>query len=255
MFNFRTFLTITYMTSLKVRGVSPYIDVGALPTVIFDNKPGSSPGQDDVVQLRCLCQEIKQFGSCLEESSKDQLDLIQLTFTELCQNKLYPMDLRLLMLEVVEKRTLGWKIDEKVENYYAEKFKVLDSSNPRLPPSLPKNNHSKLAIVQSGNVQLSTDNSRKTKGYNEPFYFSGSKLSLASSDVNQNLKAMEGIESHEKTGECDGSLVQYSKDALLKLSSSPLCRRPPGNWNQVVTRLPSILLRNVMRSDLHHLVK
>ena len=88
-----------------------------------------------------------------------------------------------------------------------------------------------------------------TQEFKETVVFSGVELRLSCSDSFLLRRAKEILEDHCRGKSEEPLLKQLSKDRLLSLSSSSLCRTPPEEWKEAVRRLQSSLLRNVMRSD------
>ena len=92
-----------------------------LPQLI---SPPFSPST--LVSISHECTLLKQYGIELEQTEKQQLDLLQGELTRLCQDTSLDLQLRLQLLELIELRTLGWETNESMESFYKEKFQEVE---------------------------------------------------------------------------------------------------------------------------------
>jgi len=76
--------------------------------------------QSSLDQLGSLCKGLVRVGGQLERNNPYALNQLQGLLTNLCQDSSLDIVLRLQILEVIELRSLGWKPNPTVENYYKE---------------------------------------------------------------------------------------------------------------------------------------
>ena len=58
----------------------------------------------------------------MEANYKDKLDQLQHVLTEFCKDGTINMVLRLRVLEIIEMRTMGWRMSSTAEEYYTTKI-------------------------------------------------------------------------------------------------------------------------------------
>merc|ERR550534_2384252 len=86
--------------------------------------------QSTLDELGSLCTGLVKVGGHLERSNPHALNRLQVLLTNLCQDSSLDIVLRLQLLEVIELRSLGWKPDPTVENYYKERIgKFIDQKS------------------------------------------------------------------------------------------------------------------------------
>ena len=87
--------------------------------------------QSVMIKLSDLCHHLKTQGAELEESDKEDLDKIQTELVRLCQEPAVDLEVRLIILEVVELRALGWRSNRSMEEFYMVKFREAREAKTR----------------------------------------------------------------------------------------------------------------------------
>ena len=87
--------------------------------------------QSVMIKLSDLCHHLKTQGAELEESDKEDLDKIQIELVRLCQEPAVDLEVRLIILEVVELRALGWRSNRSMEEFYMVKFREAREAKTR----------------------------------------------------------------------------------------------------------------------------
>ena len=164
-----------------------------------------------LLQLINLCTDMKVFGEVLDMNYKEKLDVMQSVMTKICQDRQLDLTIRLQVLEIVELRTLDWKSNYIVEEYYKDRLAKLE------------------------NMKKKDEN--KKKGGN------ARKLSFPS------LSSIQESSSGSLDQDCPiptSNTRKYTKADLLMLSTSSLARATPLNWEELVETLPPAIIPTVM---------
>ena len=164
-----------------------------------------------LLQLINLCTDMKVFGEVLDMNYKEKLDVMQSVMTKICQDRQLDLTIRLQVLEIVELRTLDWKSNYIVEEYYRDRLAKLE------------------------NMKKKDEN--KKKGGN------ARKLSFPS------LSSIQESSSGSLDQDCPiptSNTRKYTKADLLMLSTSSLARATPLNWEELVETLPPAIIPTVM---------
>jgi len=204
----------------------------------FSGHPPFLPDQASLAGLQEVAAGLKQVGRVLEERCKELLDRLQLCFTGLCQDKRLDVRLRLQLLEVIELRSLGWIRNQVVENYYNERYEMLDKPSEQSTqvksPRVETTPHPQVLrpVSSAGDSCASNVDVVVVKGEGE--------VRLVCDNPSVRRKAKQLLE--EKLC-APASVQQYTKDAILRLASSPLSREPPVEWVEVARSLPAELVR------------
>ena len=172
-------------------------------------------------ELAMLCNDIKVVGPLLDISHRQKMDDMQTVFTKICQDMKISVKLRLKVLEVIELRTLEWITNDTVDNYYKEKF----------------------ALIEKGRSRSTTnydEKPRRNEGHAVNNYgdkFEGSKNVVQALQAAGNLK--EGRDRKPSRG-----AIMYSRSDILTLANSPHARVQPLHWSKVVSTLPKVIVRS-----------
>ena len=186
-----------------------------------------SYGDSTLNELVMLCDDIKSVGLLLDTCHRQKMDSMQTVFTKICQDMKIDVRLRLKVLEIIELRTLDWISNEAVENYYKEKFALIESGKSRSISSRVVNEKPKKDFFANKAV------------FNDGVIKEGS-LNLVQAIPSKNLKEQALSESR--------GLVTYSRNDILLLANSPYARVQPVHWNKVVSTLPAVIVRSPSKS-------
>jgi len=160
-----------------------------------------------LLQLINLCSDMKVFGEALDMNYKEKLDVMQSVMTKICQDRQLDLTIRLQVLEIVELRTLDWKSNYIVEEYYKDRLAKLE------------------------NMKKKDENKKKGKN--------ARKLSFPS------LSSIQESSSGSLDQDCPiptSNTRKYTKADLLMLSTSSLARETPPNWEELVETLPPAII-------------
>lgn len=116
-----------------------------------------------------ILSELKEAGAELDREHRKDMDRVQEELIKLCQNREEDLEIRLMMLEILELRALGWRRDENSKKYYDKQFSIIraakeQAKSPTSPPSsqqnqthppshLPEGPHSPLPSQQAESPQ------------------------------------------------------------------------------------------------------
>jgi len=203
-------------------------------------------------KLAALCTGLKAVGPLLDINHKDKLDILQILLTKICQDTELDLVLRLQVLEVIELRTLGWKSNEVVDNYYNERFAQFEESRRRKQERKEaKESRSKEGGDKKPRLSLTPSMSSIQEQASEKekdfVTVNGVKLFLQSSSVQLTASAKKLLEGHfnnqASSAAPSSSNMKYSRRDLLTLATSPLAREAPLNWDSLVKTLPAVIQR------------
>ena len=169
-----------------------------------------------------LCNDIKVVGPLLDISHRQKMDDMQTVFTKICQDMKISVKLRLKVLEVIELRTLDWITNEAVDNYYKEKF----------------------ALIERGKSRSTTnfnDKLRRNEDHAAVHNY-GDKLE-GCKNVVQALQAAGNLK-EERDRTLSRGPIMYSRNDILTLANSPHARVQPMHWSKVVSTLPKVIVKS-----------
>ena len=182
----------------------------------------SSYGDTTLNELAMLCNDIKVVGPLLDISHRQKMDDMQTVFTKICQDMKISVKLRLKVLEVIELRTLDWITNEAVDNYYKEKF----------------------ALIEKGKSRSTTnfnDKLRRNEGHAAVQKY-GDELE-GCKNVVQALQAAGNLQ-EERDRTLSRGPIMYSRNDILTLANSPHARVQPMHWSKVVSTLPKVIVKS-----------
>ncbi|XP_050720530.1 eukaryotic translation initiation factor 4E-binding protein Mextli-like isoform X2 [Eriocheir sinensis] len=79
-----------------------------------------------------LCENLKMFGSQLENVYKDQLDKCYISLRNGCRDDRLSLAARYRLLEVIELRAMHWQANENLINYYKQKLVQIEAEEAAL---------------------------------------------------------------------------------------------------------------------------
>eukprot|EP00092_Neocalanus_flemingeri_P030666 GFUD01033298.1.p1 GENE.GFUD01033298.1~~GFUD01033298.1.p1 ORF type:complete len:283 (-),score=122.03 GFUD01033298.1:181-1029(-) len=205
--------------------------------------------------LAALCTELKLVGPELERSDKDKLDTLQTLLSKICQDRDLDLVLRLQVLEVIELRTLGWKSNEGVDNYYKERFTQFEESRRKEQ----ERKEAKAVRSKDGGVKKSRKNQSGSKSSVQEqvdemekifITVNGVKLFISSKSPELSMSAKKFLESHfsNQSMTMPTSKMKYTRTDLLTLASSTMAREAPANWDKLAKTLPTVIQRGLSSS-------
>eukprot|EP00092_Neocalanus_flemingeri_P037806 GFUD01041156.1.p1 GENE.GFUD01041156.1~~GFUD01041156.1.p1 ORF type:complete len:284 (-),score=117.82 GFUD01041156.1:86-937(-) len=201
--------------------------------------------------LATLCTGLKLVGPMMERNHKDKLDTLQTLLTKICQDRDLDLVLRLQVLEVIELRTLGWKSNEGVDNYYKERFTQFEESRKKEQ----ERKEAKAAKNRDGgekklkeNQSLSKSSVQEQVDEKEKIFITvnGVKLFISSKSPELSMSAKKFLESHFSNQSMTmptSSKMKYTRTDLLTLASSTMAREAPANWDKLAKTLPTVIQR------------
>ena len=190
-----------------------------------------------VPSMKSLCQKLKEnvdLGKHLEIISEEKLDDLMNVFTKLCQDqKLYYLD-RLQFLEIIELRSVNWRKNKILDNFYQEKRERYQAAfagskkRKRKEKESKKKSFRSETVLEVSGVELhiyskSEELVEEAKSFLEDHYLHNPIMISRTDSANTNIK--------------------YSKEELLEISKSELCVFPPRNWETLKTSLPKAMMK------------
>eukprot|EP00092_Neocalanus_flemingeri_P090334 GFUD01114412.1.p1 GENE.GFUD01114412.1~~GFUD01114412.1.p1 ORF type:complete len:283 (+),score=114.14 GFUD01114412.1:59-907(+) len=200
--------------------------------------------------LAALCTELKLVGPKLERSDKDKLDTLQALLTKICQDRDLDLVLRLQVLEVIELRTLGWKSNEGVDNYYKERFTQFEESRRKEQ----ERKEAKAVRSRDAGVKKIRENQSGSKSSDQEqmdekdkifVTVNGVKLFISSTSQELSASAKKFLENHfsNQSMALPTSKMKYTRTDLLTLASSTMAKEAPLNWDKLAKTLPTVIQR------------
>eukprot|EP00092_Neocalanus_flemingeri_P022167 GFUD01024045.1.p1 GENE.GFUD01024045.1~~GFUD01024045.1.p1 ORF type:complete len:283 (-),score=122.27 GFUD01024045.1:115-963(-) len=200
--------------------------------------------------LAALCTELKLVGPELERSDKDKLDTLQTLLTKICQDRDLDLVLRLQVLEVIELRTLGWKSNEGVDNYYKERFTQFEESRRKEQ----ERKEAKAVRSRDAGVKKIRENQSGSKSSDQEqvdekdkifVTVNGVKLFISSTSQELSASAKKFLENHfsNQSMALPTSKMKYTRTDLLTLASSTMAKEAPLNWDKLAKTLPTVIQR------------
>ena len=217
-----------------------------------------------------LCGGLKKVGYLLEANYKDKLDQLQYVLTEFCKDGNVDMVLRLRVLEIIELRTMGWRMSNTAEEYYTTKIAQFQKREER------QGERSGLAATTASSEIDALENStlmgtKDRKKSNPKIYGRSSwddlrfhtpvqelfpdkelkerecvvvdkvKIFLYSSSIKL-LKEAKIVLTENFNKSPNFSNVKYSREDLINLRKSPPSSYPPQKWSMVTQSCPEIII-------------
>ena len=225
-------------------------------------------------QLPQLCGGLKKVGYLLEANYKDKLDQLQHLLTEFCKDGSVDMVLRLRVLEIIELRTMGWKMSGTAEEYYTTKIAQFQergesqamsrSGRAASVATSASDNYKKSTSTKIGTTErkkvsnqmnegrLSWDELRFQTPVQELFpdkelkerecvVVDKVKIFLYSSSTKL-LKEAKIVLMENFNKSPSFSNVKYSREDLINLKMSPPSSYPPLKWSLVTQSCPEIII-------------
>ena len=210
------------------------------------------------IQCVPLCDGLKRMGHLLESDHSEKLEMLQMYLTEICKDTRVDVTLRLKVLEIIELRSLGWNTNPGMESFYQEKISMFEKkensssmgklASPSPPPSPVSRRGDGLASQSS---LSSVDSQVAARSGQKGEYLSVSLegenvrlfLSSASPRLTKHAKLIlsQHFASKSSSGSSIGAGVQYTREDLLSMASSPTVREKPEDWDCVLANIPEIV--------------
>ena len=197
----------------------------------------------------------------MEANYKDKLDQLQHVLTEFCKDGNINMVLRLRVLEIIEMRTMGWRMSSTAEEYYTTKIAqfqkreeskgtngtVLTASSEKgVVKSTKPNTAEGYKVPRSSNDEmrfktpvheLFPDKELKER---ECVVVDKVKIFLYSSSTKL-LKEAKIVLMENFNKRPSFSNIKYSREDLVDLKRSPPSSDPPLKWGMVTQSCPEIV--------------
>ena len=214
-----------------------------------------------------LCGGLKKVGYLLEANYKDKLDQLQYVLTEFCKDGNIDMVLRLRVLEIIELRTMGWRMSNTAEEYYTTKIAQFQKREERqrersgLAASLETDafeNSTKMGMRdrKMSNPKIDGRSSLDDLRFHTPVQelfpdkelkerecvvVDKVKIFLYSSSIKL-LKEAKIVLTDNFNKSPNFSNVKYSREDLINLKKSPPSSYPPLKWSMVTQSCPEIII-------------
>jgi len=180
--------------------------------------------QSTLDKLGSLCTGLVKVGSHLERNNPNALNRLQVLLTNLCQDSSLDIVLRLQLLEVIELRSLGWKPDPTVENYYKERINKFGGK---------KQNSEDDSVVELTSCIIEVE---------------GALLTIQCSNAGSLELARGVLQQFFSKPPAPKPKVMLSRLEIMALASSPTSTSPPKNWDKLSKALPSVVVRSKSRN-------
>jgi len=179
--------------------------------------------QSTLDKLGFLCKGLVKVGRQLERSNPHALNRLQVLLTNLCQDSSLDIVLRLQLLEVIELRSLGWKPDPTVENYYKERIGKFGK----------KQNSEEDSVVELTSCIMEVE---------------GELLTIQCSNAGSLELARGVLQQFFSKPPAPIPKVMLSRVEIMALAASPSSVSPPKNWEKLAKTLPSVVVRSRSRN-------
>ena len=213
-----------------------------------------------LAKLSSLCTGLKGVGALLDMNHKNKMDTLQTLLSRVCQDNQLELYIRLQVLEVIELRTLGWKSNKMVDDYYQERYAQFEESRAMEEAMRVTKEE---GVRREAICAKSKDGGEKRKSRKTPSMLSvpeltkddkefviinGEKIFISSDNPELAANAKKLIVEHFTTQSSlavpSSSKMMYSRTDLLTLATSPLAREAPHNWDTVTKGLPTVIQRS-----------
>jgi len=199
-------------------------------------------------QIYEQCVMIKQHGKQLEETAREQLNLVMVDLTRLCQDSSIELELRLRFLEMIELRSLGWDSNENLEAFYRDKYNEVVGRVDERPRDdtvinevLEEEEEAVQEVINVGLVKVfisSTDRdiTKAAKKQLEKFFSSPSSNTeyIPGPSIQYRAPPLQTPTTH-----------QYTREALLMLANSQQSHKAPRNWTRRIQSLPRVIVKQM----------
>ena len=159
-------------------------------------------------------------------------------------------------------RTLDWKSNEVVDNYYQERFTQFEESRKEKERREAKAAKSKdggdkkRKLSQTPSMISIQEQNNEGKQY---VTVNGEKIFLSSSNPELTANAKKLLVDHFNDQSSlavpsSTSNMKYSRTDLLTLATSPLARESPLNWDRLVKTLPTVIQRSPLSSMMVRII-
>jgi len=179
--------------------------------------------QSTLDKLGSLCKGLVKVGRQLERNNPHALNRLQVLLTNLCQDSSLDIVLRLQLLEVIELRSLGWKPDPTVENYYKERIGKFGK----------KQNSEEDSVVELTSCIIEVE---------------GELLTIQCSNAGSLELARGVLQQFFSKPPAPIPKVMLSRVEIMALAASPSSLSPPKNWEKLAKTLPSVVVRSRSRN-------
>jgi len=179
--------------------------------------------QSTLDKLGSLCKGLVTVGQQLERNNPYALNRLQVLLTNLCQDSSLDIVLRLQLLEVIELRSLGWKPDPTVENYYKERIGKFGK----------KQNSEEDSVVELTSCIIEVE---------------GELLTIQCSNAGSLELARGVLQQFFSKPPAPIPKVMLSRVEIMALAASPSSLSPPKNWEKLAKTLPSVVVRSRSRN-------
>jgi len=180
--------------------------------------------QSTLDKLGSLCKGLVKVGRHLERNNPHALNRLQVLLTNLCQDSSLEIVLRLQLLEVIELRSLGWKPDPTVENYYKERIGKFGGKNQ---------NSEEGSAVELTSCIIEVE---------------GELLTIQCSNAGSLELARGVLQQFFSKPPAPKPKVMLSRVEILAMATSSISVSPPKNWEKLSKTLPSVVVRSRSRN-------
>lgn len=226
-------------------------------------------------QLYQLCKSLKLMGQELDKEHKENMEKVQSELINLCQNIELDLEVRLMMLEIIELRSSAWELDEKTREYYNQQYQTCRTGERNNTTGREESPEEVARLDGNGaNNSSSGSNSRHQSADNEiveELKIGDFRLTLKCSDrsvlqlskqqLGNFFKASNQVSITTKTrgaqpqprpkvmkvqyraAEQPRPALMYSREEILMIANKPQSMEQPMNWAEKMKRLPDVVLK------------
>jgi len=230
-------------------------------------------------KLYQICKTLKLKGPEIDNDYKQDMEKVQTELINLCQMTELDVEVRLMMLEIIELRASGWEFDEKTKEYYKHKFNscrksVTSNTNSRdvdadVGPSNVRRSQeddvSPSKLLQSptndiveelkiGDFKLTLKCSDRSvlqlsKQQLGNFFKASSQVSITGTagghkgTADQPQPRAKVMKINYKAAEQPLPALKYSREEILMIANRPQSKEPPLNWAEKMKKLPDVVLK------------
>ena len=198
-----------------------------------------------------------------------------------CKTETWSLVARVHMLELIEMRSMSWRLNEHVTRYYQQKLAQIEENKNKMSPTSPAVTLSEDVITNKNDSHTSDVRSYSLglKVRDEELVVTGSNLEMvktakivlheffnvcstveieATKTDDHEMKTRIKVNNNEKLDDDDETNIDiemtkpeisYNKEQLLAMSKSPFCQELPETLTFIARELPGVVRKSDSRAQ------
>ena len=210
---------------------------------------------------------------------QDLLDRLSQCLMVSCKTETWSLVARVHMLELIEMRSMSWRLNEHVTRYYQQKLAQIEENKNKMSPPSPAVTLSEDVITNKNESHTSDVRSYSLglKVRDEELVVTGSNLEMvktakivlheffnvcstveATKTDDHEMKRRINVNNNEKLDDDDETNIDiemtkpeisYNKEQLLAMSKSPFCQELPETLTFIARELPGVVRKSDSRAQ------